>query len=56
MPLKIRLQRHGRKAKPFFWIVAADSRAKRDGKFIEKLAFTILQPIQQPLSWILIIH
>jgi len=37
MPLKIRLQRHGRKARPFFWIVAADSRSKRDGKFIEKL-------------------
>jgi len=31
------LQRHGKKGKPFFWIVAADSRAKRDGKFLEKL-------------------
>jgi len=37
MPVKIRLQRHGKKGKPFYWIVAADSRAKRDGKFIEKL-------------------
>ncbi|AVR45059.1 30S ribosomal protein S16 [Christiangramia fulva] len=37
MPVKIRLQRHGKKGKPFFWIVAADSRAKRDGKFLEKL-------------------
>ncbi|THD69056.1 30S ribosomal protein S16 [Robertkochia marina] len=37
MPVKIRLQRHGRKGKPFYWIVAADSRAKRDGKFLEKL-------------------
>lgn len=37
MPVKIRLQRHGKKGKPFFWIVAADSRAKRDGKFLEKI-------------------
>ena len=37
MPVKIRLQRHGKKGNPFYWIVAADSRAKRDGKFLEKL-------------------
>ncbi len=37
MPVRIRLQRHGKKGKPFYWIVAADSRAKRDGKFLEKL-------------------
>ena len=37
MATKIRLQRHGRKAKPIFKIVVADERAKRDGKFIEKL-------------------
>ena len=37
MPVKIRLQRHGRKGKPFFWIVAADSRTKRDGRYIEKI-------------------
>ena len=37
MPVKIRLQRHGKKGKPFFHIVAADSRSKRDGRFIEKL-------------------
>jgi small subunit ribosomal protein S16 len=37
MPVKIRLQRHGKKGKPFFWIVAADSRSKRDGRFLEKL-------------------
>jgi len=37
MPVKIRLQRHGRKARPFYWIVAADSRSKRDGKLLEKL-------------------
>ena len=37
MPVKIRLQRHGKKGKPFYWIVAADSRSKRDGRFLEKL-------------------
>lgn len=37
MPVKLRLQRHGKKGKPFYWIVAADSRAVRDGKFLEKL-------------------
>jgi len=37
MPVKIRLQRHGKKGKPFYWVVAADARAKRDGKFLEKL-------------------
>ena len=37
MPVKIRLQRHGKKGKPFYWGVAADSRSKRDGKFLEKL-------------------
>ena len=37
MPVRIRLQRHGKKGKPFYWIVAADSRSKRDGKFLEKL-------------------
>ncbi|MBX2950384.1 MAG: 30S ribosomal protein S16 [Crocinitomicaceae bacterium] len=37
MATRIRLQRHGKKGYAFFHIVAADSRAKRDGKFIEKL-------------------
>jgi len=37
MPVKIRLQRHGKKGKPFYWIVAADARSKRDGKSLEKL-------------------
>ncbi len=39
MPVKIRLQRHGKKGKPYFWIIAADSRSKRDGKFLAKLGF-----------------
>jgi small subunit ribosomal protein S16 len=37
MPVRIRLQRHGKKGKPFYWIVAADGRAKRDGRYLEKL-------------------
>jgi len=37
MATKIRLQRHGRKGYAFYSIVAADARAPRDGKFIEKL-------------------
>ncbi|PZR19762.1 MAG: 30S ribosomal protein S16 [Flavobacterium psychrophilum] len=37
MPVKIRLQRHGKKGKPFYWVVAADSRSKRDGRFLEKI-------------------
>ncbi|WP_297509162.1 30S ribosomal protein S16 [Flavobacterium sp.] len=37
MSVKIRLQRHGKKGKPFYWIVAADARAKRDGKFLDKV-------------------
>ena len=37
MPVKIRLQRHGRKQAPFYHIVIADSRAPRDGKFIERI-------------------
>ncbi len=37
MPVKMRLQRHGKKGKPFYHIVIADGRAPRDGKFIEKI-------------------
>jgi len=37
MSVKIRLQRHGKKGKAFFWIVAADARSKRDGRFLQKL-------------------
>ena len=37
MAVKIRLQRHGKKGKPFYWIVAADARSKRDGKYLEKI-------------------
>jgi small subunit ribosomal protein S16 len=37
MATKIRLQRFGKKGKPFFHVVVADSRSPRDGKFIERL-------------------
>ncbi|GET46226.1 30S ribosomal protein S16 [Capnocytophaga felis] len=46
MPVKIRLQRHGKKGKPFYWVVAADSRAKRDGKFLEKIG--TYNPVSNP--------
>ncbi|MFC4218915.1 30S ribosomal protein S16 [Flagellimonas marina] len=48
MPVRIRLQRHGKKGKPFYWVVAADSRAKRDGKFLEKLG--IYNPNTNPAT------
>src|SRR5690554_1239637 len=37
MAVKIRMQRHGSKKRPFYFIVAANSTATRDGRFIEKL-------------------
>ena len=37
MATKIRLQRHGKKGKPFYYIVVADARAPSDGRFIERL-------------------
>ena len=48
MSVKIRLQRHGKKGKPFFHIVVADARARRDGKFIEKLG--TYNPITNPAT------
>src|SRR5690606_22350415 len=60
MPVKIRLQRQGKKGKPFFHIVAADSRAKRDGKYIERIGFynphtdpaTIPLEFDKALGWL----
>jgi small subunit ribosomal protein S16 len=60
MATKIRLQRHGKKGKAFYHIVAADSRAKRDGRFIEKLGTynpntnpaTIDIDFDKTLSWV----
>ncbi|MGC8802942.1 MAG: 30S ribosomal protein S16 [Bacteroidales bacterium] len=37
MPVRIRLSRQGRKRIPFYYIVVADSRAPRDGKYIERI-------------------
>ena len=37
MAVKIRLQRHGKKGHPIYWMVIADERSKRDGKYIEKI-------------------
>ena len=48
MPVKLRLQRHGKKGKPFYWLVAADARAKRDGKFLEKVG--IYNPNTNPAT------
>jgi small subunit ribosomal protein S16 len=48
MPVKIRLRRLGRKGRPFYHIVAADSRAPRDGKFLEKIG--TYNPITNPAS------
>jgi small subunit ribosomal protein S16 len=60
MSVKIRLQRHGKKQKPFYWIVAADARAKRDGKYLEKLGTynpntnpaTIELNLDQAVQWL----
>lgn len=46
MATKIRLQRHGRKGKPFYYIVVADSRARRDGNFVQKLG--TYNPVKNP--------
>jgi len=48
MPVKIRLQRHGKKGKPFYWIIAADTRAKRDGKYLDKIG--IYNPNTNPAT------
>ena len=37
MAVRIRLQRHGRKKRPFYRLVAADARSQRDGVFLERL-------------------
>ncbi len=60
MSVKIRLQRHGKKGKPFFHIVVADARAPRDGRFIERLGLynpntnpaTIDLNIDKTLDWV----
>ena len=46
MAVKIRLKRMGSNKKPFYRIVVADSRAPRDGKFIEEIGY--YNPVSQP--------
>lgn len=46
MPTKIRLQRKGKKGRPFYHVVIADGRAPRDGKFIERIG--IYNPVSRP--------
>ena len=46
MAVKIRLRRMGAKKAPFYRIVVADSRAPRDGSFIEELGY--FNPVAQP--------
>jgi small subunit ribosomal protein S16 len=48
MAVKIRLQRKGRKKQPFYQIVIADSRTKRDGRFIERIG--IYNPMTNPAT------
>ena len=60
MSVKIRLQRHGSKKRPFYFIVVADARAPRDGKFIQKLGTynplttpaTVQLDRQKALDWL----
>ena len=46
MAVRIRLQRIGRKKRPFYRLVAADARAQRDGVFLERLGH--YNPITEP--------
>lgn len=48
MATKIRLQRHGKKRKPFYHIVIADGRSKRDGRFIAKIG--TYNPVTNPAT------
>ncbi len=60
MAVKMRLQRHGSKKRPFYFIVVADARSPRDGKFIQKLGSynpltipaTIQIDRQKALDWL----
>lgn len=48
MAVKIRMTRMGAKKKPFYRLVVADSRAPRDGKFIEIIGF--YNPLTEPVQ------
>ncbi|MFN3406202.1 MAG: 30S ribosomal protein S16 [Caldimicrobium sp.] len=49
MPVRIRLMRMGRRKRPFFRVVVADSRAPRDGKFIDILGY--YNPLKEPYEF-----
>jgi len=49
VPVRIRLMRFGRKKRPFYRVVAADSRAPRDGKFLEVLGY--YDPLKEPFEF-----
>lgn len=51
MPTKMRLQRFGKKGRPFYHIVIADGRAPRDGRFIEKIG--TYNPVARPAEIVL---
>ncbi|MCK4678260.1 MAG: 30S ribosomal protein S16 [Bacteroidales bacterium] len=51
MAVRLRLQRHGKKGRPFYHIVAADGRAPRDGKLIEKIG--TYNPVTNPAEVVL---
>ncbi len=46
MSVRLRLQRHGTRKRPFYRVVAADQRAPRDGRYIEQLG--IYNPLTEP--------
>ena len=48
MAVKIRLKRMGSKKNPFYRIIVADSRALRDGKFIEGIGY--YNPLTEPVT------
>ncbi|HHU64357.1 MAG TPA: 30S ribosomal protein S16 [Clostridiales bacterium] len=48
MAVKIRLKRMGAKKSPFYRVVVADSRAPRDGKFIEEIGY--YNPVSNPVQ------
>ncbi len=60
MPLRIRLMRMGAKKRPSYRVVVADSRAPRDGKFVDQLGYynpltdpaTVHIDVERAVSWL----
>jgi small subunit ribosomal protein S16 len=60
MPVKIRLARHGKKGKPFYHVVIANSRSPRDGRYIERIGSynpntnpaTVILNFDRALKWL----